>query len=120
MLESRIGYAARNRISAHVNHHYYVPSIPSLGGEIDGQKDGQIDIVQASDFWSRLQMKAGVEKSTDTREITHDYCKLGITRSILRCVDAVAMRSCTDMEHRPIRISRVGVDIILHDGIPLH
>ena len=52
MLESRIGYAARNRISAHVNYHYYVPSIPSLGGEIDGQKDGQIDIVQASDFWS--------------------------------------------------------------------
>ena len=52
MLESRIGYAARNRISAHVNHHYYVPSIPSLGGEIDDQKDDQIDIFQASDFWS--------------------------------------------------------------------
>ena len=51
MLESRIGYAARNRISAHVNHHYYVPSIPSLGGEIDDQKDDQIDIFQASDVW---------------------------------------------------------------------
>ena len=68
----------------------------------------------------RLQTGAGAEKSTDTREIINRYCKLGITRSILRCADAVATRSCTDTEHGPIRISRVGVDIILHDGIPLH
>jgi hypothetical protein len=66
----------------------------------------------------RLQMRAGAEKSTDTREIINRYCKLGITRSILRCADAIVTRSCTDTEHRPIRISRVGVDIILHDGIP--
>ena len=51
---------------------------------------------------------ANAEKSTDTREIINRYCKLGITRSILRCADGVAMRSCTDTEHRPIRISRIG------------
>ena len=44
----------------------------------------------------------------------------GITRTILRCYDAVAMRSCTDLSIRPIRISRIGSDQIVHDGIPLH
>ena len=39
----------------------------------------------------QLQIKAGAEKSTDTREIMNRYCKLGITRSILHCADAVAM-----------------------------
>ena len=36
-------------------------------------------------------MRAGAEKSTDTREIMNRYCKSGITRSILRCADAVTM-----------------------------
>ena len=44
---------------------------------------------------------------------------LGITRSILRCSDALAMRSCTESSIRPIRISRIGGDQIVHDGIPL-
>ena len=44
---------------------------------------------------------------------------LGITRSILRCSDAVAVRSCTDSSIRPIRISRIGGIQIVHDGIPL-
>ena len=44
---------------------------------------------------------------------------LGITRSILRCSDAVAMRPCTESSIRPIRISRIGGDQIVHDGIPL-
>ena len=44
---------------------------------------------------------------------------LGFTRSILRCSDAVAMRSCKDSSIRPIRISRIGGDQIVHDGIPL-
>ena len=44
---------------------------------------------------------------------------LGITRSLLRCSDALAMRSCTEPSIRPIRISRIGGDQIVHDGIPL-
>jgi len=44
---------------------------------------------------------------------------LGITRSILRCSDAVAMRSYTEWSIRPIRMSRIGGDQIVHDGIPL-
>ena len=44
---------------------------------------------------------------------------LRITRSILRCSDAGAMGSCTDSSIRPIRISRIGGDPIVHDGTPL-
>ena len=47
----------------------------------------------------RLQISAGADKSTDTREIIHRYCKLGIARSILRCADAIAITSCTDIQH---------------------
>ena len=43
------------------------------------------------DLKPQLQIRAGAEKSTDTREITNRYCKSGITRSIPRCADAVAM-----------------------------
>ena len=49
----------------------------------------------------QLQIRAGAEKSMDTREIINRYRKLGITRSILRCAVAVAMLilmliHCTD------------------------
>ena len=40
----------------------------------------------------QLQIRAGAEKSTDTREIMSRLsCTLGATRLIIRCADAVAM-----------------------------
>ena len=47
----------------------------------------------------QLQIRAGAEKSTDTREIITRYRKLGITRSILRCAVAVAMLIMYGSEH---------------------
>ena len=40
----------------------------------------------------QLQIRAGAENSTDTREIINRYRKLGTTRSILRCC-------CCDADH---------------------
>ena len=39
----------------------------------------------------QLQIRAGAEKSTETREVINRYRKLGIPRSIPRCAVAVAM-----------------------------
>ena len=56
----------------------------------------------------RLQTGAGAEKSTDTREIINRYCKLGINRSVPRCVDAIVAPSCTDTEHQSKNIESRG------------
>ena len=68
----------------------------------------------------QLQIRAGADKSTDTREIINRYRKLGITRSILRCAAAFTMLIMYGSKHWPIRISSKGVDFILGDGNPLH
>ena len=47
----------------------------------------------------QLQIRAGAEKSTETREIINRYRKLGITRSIMRCAVAVAMPIMYGSEH---------------------
>ena len=50
-------------------------------------------------FKLQLQIRAGAEKSTDTREIINRSRKLGVTRSILRCAVAVAMLIMYGSEH---------------------
>ena len=75
----------------------------------------QLDQVRAR---SALSLPQGLY-SEYTREIINRYRKLGITRSILRSAVAVAMLIMYGSEHRPIRISSIGVNIILGDGIPL-
>ena len=67
-------------------------------------------------FKPHLLSLPGLRIRAVTSRIRHAMLILGITRSILRCSDAVASPSCTD---GPIIISRMGGDQILHDDIPL-